>query len=270
MEPRLAFALGGYAVDVMRAALWMKEDRNAQEFLNLPSSMRLALEEWGRALGLLKELEESFRSLSFESLSVHKRPVAILEADIEYFAPVSDPPAIRYFDSFSEKKVTEFDFGQPQTLLGHKEAVRHAGLSPRGEIAAVVAVEKGGGSPTIAGYSVFNNWIDHKQRGGLAFGKASSMGPWLITADEVESHKMGTGLNLDMQLRVNGEAFRNSRFSKMNFSFSEMLQVSSETRLMAGDILCSGSPVVDRLEVKESDQVDLEIQALGVLQSSIG
>ena len=27
MEPRLAFSLRGYAIDVMRASLWMKEDR---------------------------------------------------------------------------------------------------------------------------------------------------------------------------------------------------------------------------------------------------
>jgi len=269
MEPRLAFSLRGYAVDVMRASLWMKEDRNAQEFLNLPSSMRLALEAWGSTFSLLKQLEESFGSISIENLSVHRRPVALPESDIVYFAPVPDAPSIRYFKSFSGKRAAEYDFGQTQTVLGHREAVYHTTLVPKGEIAAIVSADKDGSTPGIAGYSVFNNWVDPDQHGGLSIGKASSMGPWLVTVDEIDPHKLGTGFSLDMELRINGQPEGAGRFNKMNFSFSEMLQVSSETRVMAGDILCSGSPAPETPGLKRSDRVEVEVQGLGVLESTI-
>ena len=271
MEPRLAFSLRGFAVDVMRASLWMKEDRNAQDFLNLASSLRLALEDWGRSFSLLKELEDAFQSLAFENLSVYKRPVAMPESDIVYFPPLADPPAIRFFHAFSSQASSLFEFGQAQTLHGHRASLKHAGLTPQGEISAVIAADKEGGTPQIAGYAAFNNWVDMDQEGGLATGKASSMGPWFISADEMEPHKMGTGFNLDMQLRVNGQAEKDGRFSKMAYSFTQMLEIAAQTGIKAGDILCSGSPLDSSNLPKTSraDVIDLEIQVLGVLNTPI-
>lgn len=269
MEPRLAFSLRGYAVDVMRASLWMKEDRNAQDFLNLPSSLRLSLEDWGRSFGLLKDLEEAFTSLAFENLSVYKRPVAMPESDIIFFPPISDPPSIRCFDSFSGLGPTVFHFGHTQTLHGHRESLYQEGLSSRGEIAAIASADKEGGNPQIAGYSVFNNWFDPDREGGLSTGKASSLGPWFITAEGVDTHKLGTGFSLDMQLRINGQAQKDSRFNKMAYSFSEMLGVASETRVSAGDILASGSPLDEPRGTKRGDRVELEIQVLGTLETTI-
>lgn len=271
MEPRLAFSLRGYAVDVMRASLWMKEDRNAQDFLNLASSLRLALEDWGRSFSLLKELEAAFESLAFESLSVFKRPVALPESDIIYFPPIPDPPSVRCFQAFAEQRAQQFEFGHTQTLHGHRDSLKHVGLTPQGEIAAIIAADKQGGAPQVAGYAAFNNWTDSEQEGGLANGKASSMGPWFISGDEVDPHKMGTGFNLDMQLRINDQVEQDGRFNKMSFSFTQMLELAIQTGVKAGDILCSGSPLdpTSPLKTKRSDRIDLEIQVLGVLNTTI-
>ncbi|MCF7903957.1 MAG: hypothetical protein K9M49_02270 [Candidatus Marinimicrobia bacterium] len=151
MEPRLAFFLRGHVVDVMRASLWMKEDRGAQDFLNLASSMRLALEDWGRSYRLLKELEEAFLSVELEGLSVYKRPISLPETEVVFFAPIPDPPSLRHFNAFGENPISHFAFGNTQTLLGHRQALTVNGLAPQGEVAAIIARDKQNGPASIAG-----------------------------------------------------------------------------------------------------------------------
>lgn len=271
MEPRLAFYLRGHVIDVMRASLWMKEDRSAQDFLSLASSMRLALEDWNKSFSLLKQLEDSFQSLEFEGLSIYKRPVSLPESEVVFFAPIPDPPSLRFFNAFGEGPISNFDFGNTQTLVGHQQPLPVSGLSPQGEVAVIVARDKNNGPSTIAGYCTANNWRDLSQTGGLASGKATGLGPWMVTADEVESHKLGTGLSLDMQIRVNGQALLDGRFNKMSHGFGDMVQVASETSIQAGDVICSGTPVApDRAaDVTSGDNLDLEIQMLGVLNTPI-
>lgn len=271
MEPRLAFYLRGHVIDVMRASLWMKEDRGAQDFLNLASSMKLALEDWNKSLSLLKQLEDSFQSLDFEGLSIFKRPVSMPESEVVFFAPVPDPPSLRFFNAFGEGSISTFHFGNTQTLVGHQQPLPVSGLAPQGEVAAIVARDKNNGPFAVAGYCTVNNWLDLSQTGGLAIGKATGMGPWMVTTDEVESHKLGTGLSLDMQVRVNGQALLDGRFNKMSHGFGDMVQIASETSIQAGDVISSGTPLVpDRaLDLTSGDSLDLEIQVLGLLNTPI-
>ncbi|NQV16742.1 fumarylacetoacetate hydrolase family protein [bacterium] len=276
MEPRLAFSLKNYAVDVMRASLWMKEDRNAKDFLNLASSMKLVLNEWDRSLPILKQLEWAFQSIGFENLSVYDRPLALPEAEIVFFAPIPDPPGMRYFNAFDEKENQGFSFGNTQTLLGHKSTLRQPGLSARGEIAAIIAGNKVGSTLQIAGYCVANNWVDIKllsrESEGLSCGMCTSLGPYLMVAETLEPLKLGKGFNLDMQIKVNGSLIGESRLKEMKFDFSEMMQAASRTNVQPGDIFLSGSPNIVReaQALKKNDQVDVEIQALGVLSTTIG
>jgi len=272
MEPRLAFLLRDQAVDVMRASLWMKKDRGAQDFLNLASSMKLALESWDRSLSLLTNLHSAFNSLDFEKLSVHDRTLSLPISDIVMFAPVPDPPSLRYFNAFNEERPLEFTFGNTQTLLGHNTPLNHSGLKPQGEIAAIIATNGERGQTELAGYCVANNWCEAQSSAhdGLSKGKATSLGPWLVTADELESHKLGGGYNLDMQIRVNGLMVGEGHFKQMATQFSKMIETASPTRVQAGDIFCSGSPLDLNPPLKSGDQVEVEIQALGVLSTVLG
>ncbi len=274
MEPRLAFSLGGQAIDVMRAALWMKEDRNAQDYLNLASSMRLILEDWPRSFSLLTQLEAAFKNINTSGLSVHDRPVALAEDDIEFFAPIPDPPSLRFFDAFGDKSPGHFDFGQTQTLLGHKQNLTSSGLTPRGEMAAIIAVDKKSEVPIIAGYTIVNNWTDTQAKAagkaGLALGQATTVGPYMVTADQVDSLKIGQGFNMDMQIRHNGVKGADSRLKEMNFSFSNMIQQAQKTHVLAGDVFCSGSPAKSDVTLASGDLIDIEIQALGILSTMVG
>ncbi|MCF7823934.1 MAG: fumarylacetoacetate hydrolase family protein [Candidatus Marinimicrobia bacterium] len=273
MEPRLAFSLRGHAVDVMRASLWMKDERNAIDFLNLASSMKLALEDWERSFKLLKELEAAFLNLQFEELSIFGRPVSMLETDVVFFAPVPDPPSMRYFRSDDPENQGAFFFGNTQTLLGHQQTLTQTGLQAQGEMAAILGGKKGEKHVSVAGYCVLNNWFDPTGSGGhgLTYGRASSLGPYLVTADELEAHKLGGGFNLDLQMRVNGERMIEGRFKDMHISFDEMIKQAEPTGVLAGDIFCSGPPGTHGKEglAVSGDRIEVEIQALGTLVSEV-
>lgn len=275
MEPRLALSLKGYTIDVMRASLWMKENRNAQDYLNLASSMRLALLDWKRSLSLLKNLEEALQGIDdLSGLIVYDRPVALAESDIVFFAPVPDPPSLRYFHAFDNENHSGFSFGNTQTLLGNHQELTHPELTAQAEIAAIIARDKDGSNLQIAGYCIANNWLDlsvSSKSDGSFMGIATSLGPYLVTADELASHQFGAGFNLDMQIRVNGAAVAEDSFKEMRTSFADMTRQSEKTRVQAGDILCSGSPVKSGLSpvLQKNDQLDIEIQALGVLSGSV-
>ena len=273
MEPRLAFSLGGQAIDVMRASLWMKEDRNAQDFLNLASSMRLALEDWQRSFSLLSQLEDAFKNIDTTGLSIHARPLAQAEDDIIFFAPIPDPPSIRFFNAFVDDSPESFDFGQTQTLLGHGQELIPTGLSPRGEIATIIAANKMGENPEIAGYTIVNNWTAAHEKAsgktGFALGQATSVGPYLVTADQIDALKIGKGLNMDMQINLNGHTEVDTRLKEMNFGFDDMIKYARSTRVTAGDIFCSGSPSKRDLTLSPGQKIDIEIQALGMLSTVV-
>ncbi|MEA3286122.1 MAG: fumarylacetoacetate hydrolase family protein [Candidatus Marinimicrobia bacterium] len=269
MEPRLAFLLNGYAVDVMRASLWMKENHKAQDYLSLPSSMKLALLDWGHSLPLLQNLERALQGIALAELNIYGRPVALLETDVVFFAPVPDPPALRYFAAFEPD--AGFSFGNTQTLLGNNQPLSHAGLTAKGEIACVIAGKET--ALQIAGYCIVNNWFDTQldPNNGLTQGLATSLGPYLVTADELGPHKLGQGFSLDLQMRINGLLTTEYRLKNMTVSFSEMIKSALKTRAQAGDVFCSGSPsnLKSNRPTKPGDRVEVEIQVLGTLTTHI-
>ncbi len=271
MEPRLAFSQKGQIIDVMRASLWMKEERGAQDYLNLASSMKLLLQDWGRSQTLLKQLEDVFQTIDTAGLSVFNRPVALPENDVSIFAPIPDPPGLRLFNAFREDQRLGFQFGNTQTLLGHRQTLAYSGLTAQVELAAIIGSDRNNTNPEIAGYTIINNWNDTAESLGLAVGQATSLGPYLITADEINPLKIGNGFNMDFQIRVNGEIDKEDRFKTMKYSFQEMIQHASKTNILAGDLFCSGSPVQINKSpvVKPGDILEIEVQGLGVLTTPI-
>jgi len=55
----------------------------------------------------------------------------------------------------------------------------------------------------------------------------------------------------------------------MNFSFADMLECSRSSHVGAGDIFCSGSPSKRDLVLSGGQKIDIEIQALGTLATSV-
>ena len=141
----------------------------------------------------------------------------------------------------------------------------------------------------IGGYFVLNDWSardlqreETTVRLGPAKGKdfATSIGPWLVTPDELADARSGTGYTLDMTAAINGTEISRGTWSAAHFSFGDMLaRASADVRLRAGDLLGSGTVGSGcLLEVREErfgrwlepgDDVVLRIERLGELRTPI-
>jgi 2-keto-4-pentenoate hydratase/2-oxohepta-3-ene-1,7-dioic acid hydratase in catechol pathway len=104
----------------------------------------------------------------------------------------------------------------------------------------------------IFGYTIFNDWSardvqsrEMKVRLGPSKGKdfASTLGPWIVTADEFESLHDDEGfLPLDMRVEVNGVEYGQDLMSNMGWPFRELIAYASrDSRVVPGDVLGSGT-----------------------------
>jgi fumarylacetoacetate (FAA) hydrolase len=145
------------------------------------------------------------------------------------------------------------------------------------------------GEEAIGGYLVFNDWSardlqreETTVRLGPAKGKdfASSIGPWLVTPDELSDARRGKGYDLTMTATVNGAELSRGTWADAQFSFGEMIaRASADARLRPGDLLGSGTVGTGcLLEVKDEilkrylepgDVVTLSVERLGALTTPI-
>lgn len=120
------------------------------------------------------------------------------------------------------------------------------------ELEVGVVLGAGGSSLTeaeaeaaIFGYTIVNDWSarDIQSREmqvglGPAKGKdfATSIGPWIVTADELPS------LDLECRVSVNGQHIGGDRLSSMHWTFPQMIAYASrDSVVVAGDLLASGT-----------------------------
>jgi len=134
----------------------------------------------------------------------------------------------------------------------------------------------------VAGYLIFNDITarDIQRRemrsGVFSFCKAIDtfcpLGPWIVTPDEI-----GDPHDLNMELRVNGEARQVSNMNHMSTSVPEVLAHYSPLGFSAGDVLSLGtvSGVAGFSEdpaawyLKPGDVIEAEIEKIGVLRNPV-
>ena len=79
---------------------------------------------------------------------------------------------------------------------------------------------------------------------GPAKGKDSAitLGPWLVTADELEPYRRGDRLDLELEVLVNGERIGGDTVASMAWSFEDLVAYASRgTWVRTGDVLGSGT-----------------------------
>ena len=79
---------------------------------------------------------------------------------------------------------------------------------------------------------------------GPAKGKdfATTLGPWLVTPDELADARSGKGYDLAATAEVNGQELSRGRWSDIHFSFGQMIErASADVRLVPGDVIGSGT-----------------------------
>ncbi len=119
------------------------------------------------------------------------------------------------------------------------------------ELAAVLGAPLASPTPeeaeaAIAGYCLLNDWSARAiQREVMAVGLgpnkgkdfATSLGPWLVTADEV-----GEMSSVELSARVNGEEWSRGGVGAMHWTWGEMLAFAGEGATFApGDVMGSGT-----------------------------
>ena len=175
----------------------------------------------------------------------------------------------------------------PESVVGPGAAIRiPEGVSDAIDYEAELAVIIGRGGRGIAaaramdhvwGYTIINDVTarDWQQRHkqwllGKSFDTFCPMGPWMVTADELD----GT----DAQLRcwVNGELRQDARTSDLIFTIPALIEtISTGITLYPGDLISTGTPVGVGIGFKPphylhpGDRVRIEIGGIGVLENPV-
>jgi fumarylacetoacetate (FAA) hydrolase len=186
-------------------------------------------------------------------------------ADVLLLAPVPEPPSVRDFFAYEGHVATGwrlrggeipeawyeapvFYFSNPASIQGQREPVRRPAhcrwLDFELEIAAVIGEEA-----EIAGFMLLNDWSarDIQRREmtvglGPAKGKdfATSIGPWLVTPDELPLED--GRLQLTATATLGDREITSSDAGAMHWSWPQLLaHAAKETRLRPGDVLGSGT-----------------------------
>lgn len=226
-------------------------------------------------------------------------------AAVRLTAPLPNPPSLRDFIAFEDHiAATSKRRGQPippewykapvyykgnhRTIIGPDQELRWplntTKLDYELELACIIGrkgvdIAERDAANYIAGYTIMNDFsardIQFQEmacRLGPAKGKdfATAIGPCLVTPDEVPDLA-----SLRMVARVNGEVWSEGRFGTIHWSFPQMIEhVSRGESIYPGDLLGSGTVgggcglELDRY-LKRGDVVELEIQPIGILRTTI-
>jgi fumarylacetoacetate (FAA) hydrolase len=215
--------------------------------------------------------------------------------DVRLLAPVPNPPSVRDFYAFEAHvknaravtgrgeiapewyEIPAFYFSNPAAIYGPGDEIPY----PEGtekldyelEVAAVI-----GADGAVAGFTVMNDWSARDlQRQEMAIGLgpakgkdfATSLGPLIVTPDE---------LGDAMVARVNGEERSRGSLGDMHWSWEQIVEhAARNTHLRPGDVIGSGTVGTgcilehgDERWLQPGDEVELEIEGIGVLRNRVG
>jgi len=233
---------------------------------------------------------------------------------VELLAPLPRPRSIRDFYAFEQHVATAhrkrgrdvpkawyeipvFYFGNTTNIYGPDATVP----MPRGtnqldfelELACVIG-QAGRDIPAaaawghIAGYTIMNDWSARdvqRQEVSVGLGPAkakdfaTSLGPALVTPDELADCFHDGRHDLTMVARVSGEEVSRGNAASIHWTFARMIERASQNvELLPGDVIGSGTVGTGcLLELGEDvhpwlrpgDEVELEIERLGRLRNRI-
>jgi fumarylacetoacetate (FAA) hydrolase len=240
--------------------------------------------------------------------------------DVTLLAPVPFPRTIRDFYAFEQHVKTAralrglemipewydhpvFYYSNPGCVYGPYDDVDFPRASHEVdfelEIACVIGkpgkdITAENANDYIAGYLIMNDWsardtwrnFEAKLSMGPAKSKdfATTLGPWLVTPDELESRRQGdaeaTRYNLEMVARVNGKELSRGNADTLTHTFAQMIEwASTDVWLRPGDVLGSGTvgtgcilelrPENTGGWLKPGDVVEMEIEKLGSIKNKL-
>lgn len=173
----------------------------------------------------------------------------------------------------------------PESVIAHQDTVQLPhGVSEKIDYEAELAVIIGVGGKNIKkenalqhifGYTIVNDvtardvQIRHQQWDlGKSFDTFCPMGPWLVTADEIDP------VNTELSCWVNGELRQSGNTRDLIFDIASLIETCSRgITLQPGDIIATGTPAGVGMGLnppqylKTGDRVRIEIKGIGVLEN---
>jgi 2-keto-4-pentenoate hydratase/2-oxohepta-3-ene-1,7-dioic acid hydratase in catechol pathway len=271
-------------------------------------------------LELIQQGEERYREWEQIARYLADHPhwlqrIGISINEVTLLAPLPKPLSVRDFYAFEQHvksarsrrglemipewyEIPVFYFTNHHAIVGPNQPVARPKacqwLDFELEIACVIGKE-GRDIPVekaeeyIFGYTIMNDWSardlqmkEMKVGLGPAKGKdfATSLGPMLVTPDELESFRTADGrYNLEMKAMINGREVSKGNFRDIYYTFAEMIaRASQDVTIYPGEVIGSGTvgtgcilelgPEVHRW-LEPGDVVTLEITGLGALSNQI-
>ncbi len=270
-------------------------------------------------LDLVNRGADGLRKAGEEALRSPAETVRL--GDVTLMAPIPRPPSIRDSLCFLDHmrncqavlgagreladtwyRIPAFYFACPATVLGPYDDVPMAPGSAwqdfELEIGAVIGttgkdltIEQA--EQAIIGYTIFNDWSarDLQQlEGQLAIGQAKgkdsgvSLGPYLVTPDELEPYRRDGKLSLQVSALVNDTEIGSGSTGQMDWSFAEVISYASRgVTLSPGDVFGSGTvPTCTLIEhlslaalesfpgwLHDGDVVTLKVEGLGETRQTV-
>ena len=256
---------------------------------NLPSNLADVLAKTG---GDLKSLGD----LAKKAPASARRPLA----GLQFGLPVSHPGKIvclglNYLDHVKEgpnrdnipKFPTLFMRGM-NSIVAHNAPIIRPKISEsfdyEAEMVAVVGkrakhMTMANATSCIAGYTISNEGsIREFQRHttqwhmGKNFDQSGSIGPWMVTADELPDG----GKGLKIESRLNGKVMQSDNTENMMFPLAETIVYATQgITLEPGDLILTGTPSgVGHARkppawMRHGDTAEIEVEGIGILSNPV-
>ncbi len=276
----------------------------------VPSVLEI-LQEGPRLLDDLKNL--SWRIFNRMKPQDHQKLTNVQSVTLR--SPILRPPTLRDFYGFEDhvkaararrglEMVPEwyefpaFYYSNPTVIFGPGDSIPRPAytksLDFELEIAAIIGksgtdISEGDAESHIAGYTIMNDWSARDiQQGEMKIGLgpakakdfATSLGPWLVTRDELEDRLITPGkFKLQMTATINGKMLSDTNMEKMYWTFPQMIaRAAQSVELQPGEVIGSGTAGTGCIlelgtEVhrwlEPGDKVELRIERLGSLANKI-
>ena len=221
-------------------------------------------------------------------------------ADVQLLPPVVGPEKIlcigvnygnrndEYKDGSEAPKYPSMFFRTPGSFVGHDQPLIRPPESPQldyeGEIVIVIGkechrIKAEQAADHIIGYSLCNegtirDWVRHAKFNvtqGKNFDRSGSIGPWMVTADEIPYGKA-----LQLTTTVNGEVRQNDTTANLIFDYGTLLAyITTFTTLKPGDMIVTGTPTGAGARfdppkwLKPGDVIEVTVPEIGTLRNGV-
>ena len=268
-----------------------------------------------RDVRALLESGESAVDRVRDALAGNPSAQAVPLSGVRLRSPVLQPPTVRDFMIYEEHATAQgtrereeawyrmpiFYFSNPLCIYGPDDHIPFPSASSmldyELELGCVIGregrdVAEADAMPYIAGFCIFNDWScrdiqrDESAVGlGPAKGKdsASSLGPWLVTTDELAPLMRDGRLQVKCSVRVNGEVWLQDSDGGVPYHTwgSLVERASKDSRIAPGDVFGSGTvgggSIGEAIRkgypgarfLQPGDVVEHEVEGIGTLRATI-